>query len=427
VDQEFIENFGSFVMDYCYLPGYGLTGWVIRYRFSLRLVNKSIPEIKRFFTEHESDIQRPDLRSIIETLRDFNSISDLLQTPITVPEHVSHIADGTEPQLMDTYLACPMEQIDDTSYPSGVIRTSTSAVLRASFEECDEEALKSIAAHLSAILRREFMSQEQFIRKYFEREEVHGFLQHKWKEFSTDVARVRAEIPTPDQRTAQALDRLATIAHWVRRFFNLFDVLKLVGNLRPESLREADLDLIVNKVVEHHKRTFHLKTTLLPRTAGSNVVSFAQVSPELHQQLFALACVVEELVTNSGKHSRPRPAGFHIVIAVEQQLEIQVQELDSTDCSLECNGELLRIPDGSWQNYRMLLREPGGLGSGLIDDATYQHGLKVRYYRQESGKTVYSINCRNAEHAKAVQKEKANKRKNRMKGDPNGQNESTCG
>jgi hypothetical protein len=246
--------------------------------------------------------------------------SALVDSPLLPPQHISHIPDRSEvSDVHDTYLACVLDQIADTRIPAGVVRTSTSAILRASFEESDEELLKAVAKHLSGILREEFTSQEQFIRQNIERQQVGLYLQHKLNHIAYAVRNVKTAVGNGKSDILSALNALEKRAEWIPRFHNIQLVLKDISNLRRKAVDTGTICTILEKVLGHHRAdSFTVRVSAAPHNL--------QWENDLRQHLFALACVIEEIVTNCTKHSSVELAGVDIAIEMQAGPSVNVIE-----------------------------------------------------------------------------------------------------
>jgi hypothetical protein len=150
----FFSEFVSTLEQHCYLPGYGLTGWALRFRQNLRLPDKHPNTI-------EAEYER--LRDRIGPCR-LPSGESVQPYP---PQHVGHISDHSIDDKQDTYLLALTDPIDQASVPSGLIRTSSSANLRVRFELRDEEVLNDVAGHLSSLLRTAFYGKKIFNASIF--------------------------------------------------------------------------------------------------------------------------------------------------------------------------------------------------------------------------------------------------------------------
>ena len=130
-----LEPFATFVTEECYFPGYGLTGWALRYGYDVLLKDKK-PEALRDFYTSSRNIRAPHLSPVIRILKDLSLLSSLEREPIIALEHADHVREQEgHSRPDDTFLACCLESVDDSHFASGVLRTSTSERLPHAFYE----------------------------------------------------------------------------------------------------------------------------------------------------------------------------------------------------------------------------------------------------------------------------------------------------
>jgi two-component sensor histidine kinase len=180
----------------------------------------------------------------------------------------------------------------------------------------------------------------------------------------------------------------------------LYKALKLISELRSGAIEVSTFVRILQKVLEHH--TSSTKIDFTPIDSPQQV----KLGKELRQQLFVIACVVEELVTNSRKHSKPqKPQGFKIDVTVDGMLEIRVKELTETTLNAANQKEVQTLTRDMWKPYGSLLKVKRGRGTDLIEDAIHQLGIVVQFAQLDNNAKVYSIHYPNTEHEQSTKKQ----------------------
>jgi hypothetical protein len=380
-DELFLPTFAAFLSQYCYLPGYGLTGWVIRYRYDMRLRNKRPETIDQFFQENRAQIKAPPL-NMLAKLQIQGVPSYLRESPIVKPAHVDHIQDRAGiSHKEDTFLACALEDVDHPNYACGVVRTSTSETLRADFENLDQENLKRVATHLSNVVRKEFTAQQQFMTEIFERRHLHQVIRHSWRSFGQNVRKLQQRLKDPDKELSTILNVLEHTGHWADHFVHWYDLGDdITHHTLPDSINEYR-DLI-ERALAHCKNSFqHFQVTCLLESKRP------QLSKE---QLLLLATVVEEVVTNIKKHSSESVLGVIVTVGMEQWLEIQIME-----CAASKAIQARQLfSTNTWLPYDDLLNKPestrDGEGRRIIEEGILQ-GIIVRYAILENNMKLYSV------------------------------------
>lgn len=239
---EWVKRFGSYIATNAYLPGYGLTGWVLRYRQQMALADKHFNSIADF---HHGirDLVGPAWSLPIKRMLKMNGIagSSLETDSCPVPVHADHISEDPLHQLPhDSYLACPIQGIDALEKPLGVLRISNSASMRHRFTEDDEATVMGASRHISNLLRREYMRQEAYLAEILDRRGDEDDFYHCIFRLNEKIIDLRRIIHSPD--ICLSADDRSSLESTVNRLAELCDSALAGPQLRVHAWRINQAD-----------------------------------------------------------------------------------------------------------------------------------------------------------------------------------------
>jgi hypothetical protein len=331
----------------------------------------------------KSSFEPTSIGHIIQGLGECGIESILSRQSVVEPLHVNHIRDRADTSNVgDTYLACAMEDVDDSRFPIGAIRTSTSAGLRVSFDLKDEEAVEAVARHFSWILRREYAQQGHLVAAYSGFKEMSRWVNHNRGHFTDAVNRLRRTEATPDADRQKAIDELDTFGRQIQRFGRQDRLIRIICQL-PE--RGTTFDQLVNCVREVTDfSAFPTRVTMGCR-CRSEPLPFEKRTREL---VLGLSLITDELIANSIRHSPVKPKELRVLIGGNNCVEIQVIEVD-TDTDV-IPGQLLPLSEVAMMPYVTSMAGTG-TGTTMIRDISSRLGLKVLMSADERKCRVYQV------------------------------------
>jgi hypothetical protein len=387
----FVPKFAEFLRNDCYLPGYGLTGWTLRYRHNMLLQNKHQNTITAFASTVPKKVPMLDDIFIADILSKHGVQSALTDSKLRTPEHADHIRDRENiSRHDDTYLACLLEPIDDMDRPSGVLRTSTSVAVRSSFGRRDQEAVEEVAMHLSWLLRQAFMEQQQFARTLAERKQLRTFLHHHVKEIENALGELRKYVAcTHDPKAVKEhLDFLETIRKLITESEDLNKLVDNIGKLNA-------IDLVVLRK--------YLQAFLEgPRKMGDVIVvvedgaecAGTKFCRDPRRCLLATCLLAEEFITNAIRFSNPKPTKFVVFLARDSHFSVCIAECAADESErVLANLRAHRMPQMALYSNLLEKSDRRGQGTELLTEVTRLTGLKAEYGEHESGSKVYRVRC----------------------------------
>jgi hypothetical protein len=394
-DRQYADAFVGFLTGQCYLPGYGLTGWCVRYQRAMCLPNKSQEQVLAFFNAVKDQLEVPQPTAIVETLRFLQPPveSQLAANPIQTPAHADHIRDCPHrSQREDAFLAVPLESMDDGVTASGVLRTSTSVTLRSSFEKAAEKAVTLVAQHLSLLLRGEKMRQQSFVQKYSDFEQLRKYLYHKLKRFTDALKHVEdACLPLSDSaiptKIRDHIDELKAICGHVVRSRKHDKLLHYLRGKKADRLPVGPLAEILRDFIES------------PCCASQVVVKMARdvvtsESPITHKdQVLPLCLLIDEVLTNSARYSRPE----EIVILLYGRDAVAVQVVEGGKGLSKELEEPVQVEPNERSPYPTILGPREGEGGEMIRQLALETRVHVTWAEYRTGFKVYMLEPKAAE------------------------------
>jgi hypothetical protein len=377
--REAAQHLGRFLLEECYVPGFGLTGWVIRYRHSMLLGDKEGRSLEDFFHRISSRIRLPRLAPIIETLQGIEPRSSLREMAVLPPEHADHISedpDRRNPQ--DTYLGFPLEEIGDPVAAAGVLRVSNSANLRRSFEVEDEAVVKAAAIHVSHLLRREHMRRDPYVYDKIVRRSTEAAFQH-------DVSHVEDDVNALVRTVGKCLqgEELSKAQSTLTKLREA--CVKARQSQVLDELRESIVQ--VNEANGSKCRLHEYLRKWLRLSELSEFVAEPPVAPTEDETrmngvvMLALCYVVEEVVRNIEEHRKKTKVCVRVSddpgVAV---LITEFSHLDLTGARIETQG---------WLPYRDLAQGRSGGGMKLFDLVAALLDITVQYRTEADGQYLY--------------------------------------
>lgn len=384
-----VQPFAAFLAEDCYLPGYGLTGWTLRYGCDMLLKDKNSGTLTDFFTS--KDIHAPHLSAVIQMLRDLSIESNLAKAPVVAPEHADHIREqGNYSRRDDSFLACCLEPIDDPHFTSGVLRTSTSERLPTTFTGHQVELAQAAARHLSWMLRRVYTRQQQFILEHSLDEESHAYHGHKGRRFDQAVQTIRGAI-TPESaklpEVQNALMQLETVGRQLARYRLYGQMVRDLSKLRDETINPTMVKEYSDRVLDLNPYRGVVRSAIVPQVLPSGEGQL------LVHNLPRLCFVADEIITNSMKWSPFQPAELCVLVSDGWPLTVQVVECRKEEAAKMTS--LVNLPDEELRPYGALFPpEKRGGGAQLYEKTLIETELTVLFAERPDGRRVYVVRHR---------------------------------
>lgn len=364
---EFVIEFGAFLLANAYLPGYGLTGWVLRHRQQMSLADKSPHSLSRFHSAVK-DLDEPVWKSAL--LRALHACgvhsSTLEDSHYGMPCHADHISEDPDRHAPhDSYLACAIEGIESPERPVGAIRISNSARVRRGFSDDDERTVVEAARHVSHLLRREYMRQDVFLSRMLDRRGDEDDFYHCIKRLHDKIYDLRGYLADPGVKWPDA-ERTA-----------IEDTVGRLEELCDSAIGAPQQRILAWRICQADTEKWPLATVAaFLKDWLSNENLHADVSVEDSQAAVGWGAeivtwafrVVHELAKNLRWHQRIlSPA---VAVRGGESIAFYVGSANALSC----------YKDGVWRPYiRLAAGKQSGGGTRLISEASALAGLDVEY------------------------------------------------
>lgn len=370
------RHLGRFLLEECYIPGFGLTGWVIRYRCSMLLKDKTDDSLRQFFDQFLASIRPPRLAPIIETLQGIDLPSRLKEMPVIRPKHADHISeDPQRRQSQDTYLGFPLEEIGDPVTAAGMLRVSNSASLRQSFEKEDEDTVKDAAIHVSHLLRREYMRRDRYVYDRIVKKSAEFAFQHEVSHLRDDIAdlsRTVAEYVPDGERaeTEKILGKLDKACAKAERNQELKDLRESIVQVNEANGSKGKLHLYIERWLTLSGLAAEFADPPAPDETRTNGVV-----------MLAFCYLVEEIVQNIQVHRKKTDVCVRLCGGPAVAVLI-------AECNLS-GFAALGAEEQNWLPYRNLAKGTPRGGMKLIDLVAALLNISVQYREESDGKYLY--------------------------------------
>lgn len=310
-DAKFGTMVCEFLAEQTYLPGYGLTGWVLRHRVDMRLASATEEDIKAFWRDVKRSCARGgNVELAISKAckrRGFSTV--LWEDAAAIPKHVGHLGEQpTSPKELETFLCCPLEQIDDSETVAGVVRVSTSGSARSEFSAEDLQSLSALRVHLSRLLRSQYVAANTFSQKMGIDQEFRNLIKHKNAHVPEELEKIEREALQQELDISEPLSYLYEFSDRLNWYMNCRAMLITLSS-RPDSLSPEILFDFVRSWFK--ERRLRADVTTLRNGAVPECLDLVR---QTHLDVFSFCKIVDELVTNACRH-RPE-ASQHIVVVI---------------------------------------------------------------------------------------------------------------
>jgi hypothetical protein len=387
---------------YAYLPGYGLTGWVLRYKTHVHLATTDVSSITSFHDDVCNNLVTwPAVRAIVRTLELIGVQTRLHESQLVPPVAAGHVRDAPKHRAeTDAFEAYPLEEIDSVEFPGGVLRASATALRAAFFEPRAPILMQDTARHLSWVLRRSYMLGERFTMAISEAELIRDHLYHKverYRPIANNLKETIANGTIAQQRQLVddariALSELCARVDGIRKQYigarrlcsahwTTHEELKAgMQSFLPESMQGIDISF---KLAEQAKNTSACVN--LPKCA------------------LYICLLVDEIICNDLKHIQNPPTSIGVQINAAPELTVNVlmpRGVHQPSERLEFTDETLP--------YARLLHKDGqhsGGGSLLLYKATTTTHLNVTYGSLKPSGNRYVISCHGCPNLQQAKKE----------------------
>lgn len=360
-----IRRFANYFVSNVYLPGVGLTGWVLGHNHSLRIAGKTDEAID---SEPSAYAARPVAswrRVALDALvrlgcdpRESALFSDMGRKPI----HVNHIEEhgGSGPD--DTFLASPIEGIGDGQLPTGVIRVCGSAFMKRRFSQADEDVIATLSRHIRDSLRSEQMLQAAYLENELERRGEIADFRHVMARLDEQVGYVRANLKrqsgglTGDEK--EHIDRLQEICDTA--------LARDEHEAIALTIRQLDLGRLPSPMVEEYLRRW-LNAARLPaevRCVATNEHELAVAK----KVVVATFRAVEEIVKNLRRHRGMDRVS--VCLCAYDGGEIRIYRSGQADLLSTCE---------TWHEYAGLAKGQRRGGGMRVLQYACQSGLRIEY------------------------------------------------
>jgi len=313
------------VLERSYLPGHGITGWVLRYgNRTLRLDSltaDSVAKIEKKYPELFGPYQPKTVDRIVEREVPVAVHVGCCNLPVPTPCSLQHVRDHSHKvrEPLDTFMCAPFGCLDPMEYPRGIIRVALSSSSSGRFSPEDESRLGMIASHLTDLLMAALFRREREMAKYDVGTKLQGFLTHRLKRFGDDAAFLRSyfeQVQSIPDCVRDAAKRVDNVARTVDRLDATKQFLKELtldeGHLRPSEV----MAYIIHWFKKH---SYGVAVDVTNQSTVDEAVFDAK-------RLIDLCLLIDELVFNACLHSKPSPSRFSILIRIDHGLRICIQE-----------------------------------------------------------------------------------------------------
>lgn len=367
--EDFVYRFGAWLVRNAYLPGFGLTGWVLLYRRQMSLRDKSDESLRNFYSQVRSLADPPWRHLLLADLHAAGVSSTLERCECTLPVHADHISEDPERQAPhDSFHACPIEGIETVDLPLGVLRISNSARVRRGFTLDDDAIVHGAALHVSHLLRRQYMMRDTYLAGVLQRVTNEQHFHHcilKFNEYIVSLRRIlrhpKSGLAEPDRRNFETVvDRLSEVCDSA-----LATPLQesLACRIREAGCIEWSIEQ-VGSGLDEWLRNEKMPCNIL--IAGE--LEHADMTPEVLTMTFQ---VIHELLKNHKLHQGI--ASPIVQLRVETCLGFYVGSARALEM-------LTDDRPGAWKPYIGLMQEkPSGGGTKLILKATELAHLDVEF------------------------------------------------
>lgn len=319
------------VMERCYLPGYGLTGWSLRYIDApVRLDNLTETEGDRIHQQvlkspHDFQLKAVDL--MIKRDVPASAIGNGESLSIPSPVISQHVRDHYYKirQPLDTVMCVPFGTLEPLEYPRGILRVALSSSPTGIFDEEDESRLDSIASHLTELLMSKMFRWERSVSQYDVGPKLQNFLAHRLKRFGQDAARLRSELSN-DPNVSDGLKLASKGVDIVARTVDRIEATRQF--LRGLAFDDGEL-LSAESVSAYIVHWFEKHSYGVPVSTSNSTVG--QVSTFKAEWLIDLCLLVDEIVFNACIHSNPSPQCFEINLNCDGGIRLEVVERGCRD------------------------------------------------------------------------------------------------
>lgn len=360
---EVAQAFGKYLCENVYLPGYGLTGWVLRYHKSLCLPDKHPNTIKETFDADQA-LGEPIWRQvIIEALGFMGVTSDdsfLLSDPYQLPEHANHVPehkDSSGPN--DSFLAHPVEGFGFSELPAGVIRVSGASTMRQQFGLGDEDTVAAVSRHVANVLRSEHMRQKSYLESVLTERGDDADFRHMFARLDEGIGRIKELVENIDT----SIKDEDTLAITVARLEELCDKALAIDDQRAialnirSSYQERFSIHDLSDGLAHWLNAARLWPDISIEKQGSKGIAKNKI-------VYAFR-TTEEIVRNLRRHQSVQKP--HVWIT--KGGVIYVSKSMPSDVLQKCRN---------WEHYHRLHQTKGG-GAKVLQDAYLSADVLVEY------------------------------------------------
>lgn len=364
-DWESAEAFGSFLTRNSYLPGYGLTGWVLRYHHPLRVADKSESSLAKTLksgTFQAGATWKQPILDVLGYLGIDPALSAVSNDPGVVPEHADHVTDHRKSGRDDSFLAHPIEGFGFSELPAGVIRISGASSMRREFDVSDADVLASVSRHIANVLRTEHLRQRSYLEDVLSQRGDDADFRHVFTRLDEGIGMIREEllntdgVMTFDDQLPSTVERLQELCD---KALARDDQRAIALNVRNAEDSQWTCRMFADSLV-----VWLDAAKLSPRITTCGNHQHASINKTSVVYMFR---TVEEIVRNLLRHQKVEG----VCIWVAESGHVYVSGDSVGDVESAC---------AEWHPYRKLYEGAGrGGGAKVLADANASAGVTVDY------------------------------------------------